>query len=78
MPYFFVLAAFALISVAGAAGIAIAWLYRPLRPLFPFVWRAWLGALVGFVFANALLLATFWTALSLSAALGRNHGSKNL
>jgi hypothetical protein len=56
MPYFIVIAGFIVFTVAAAAGTALAWFYRPLRPVFPFTWRAWLWGTVGFVVANALLV----------------------
>ncbi len=56
MPYFFVAAGFILFTVAAASGTALTWFYRPLRPVFPFTWRAWLWGTVGFAIANALLI----------------------
>jgi MFS family permease len=56
MPYFFLVAGFILFTVAAALGTALTWFYRPLRPVFPLTWRAWLWGTVGFVLANALLI----------------------
>ena len=63
MPYFVILLGFALFSVAAALGTLLAWIWRPLQPLFPFAWRAWLWSTVGFVAANAALLAVLWLIL---------------
>ena len=63
MPYFVILLGFALFSAAAALGTLLAWLWRPLQPLFPFAWRAWLWSTVGFVAANAALLGVLWLIL---------------
>jgi hypothetical protein len=55
MPtYFMLLPAFVLASAAAAVGTLVVWFSRRLRPMFPFVWRAWLWGTLGFFAANAL------------------------
>ena len=56
MSYFLVAAGFALFTVVAAAVTLVSWVYRPLRAVFPFTWRAWVGGTVGFMIANALLI----------------------
>lgn len=57
MPYFLLLPLFVLASAAAAAGTLVVWFSRRLRPMFPFVWRAWLWGTLGFFAANALFFA---------------------
>jgi hypothetical protein len=57
MPYAFALAGFALLFALGAIGTASSFLFASLRGLQPYAWRAWLWGSIGFLVANALLLA---------------------
>jgi hypothetical protein len=57
MPYFFVAAAFAAFFLAMGIASLIVLAFRSLRHLLSFAWRIWLWSSLGFVAANALLIA---------------------
>src|SRR5690348_7549141 len=73
MPYFIILPAFALSFVAAALGTAITCLWRPLRPVFPFAWRAWLWGTLGFLVSNSLVIAAVFAIVRLEKIVA--HGS---
>ena len=56
MPYFFILGGFLLFSCGALAVMLLTWLYSPIRPAFPFIWRAWLWGTIGFIVANAVFV----------------------
>lgn len=57
MPYFFIAAAFVVISLAGLAATITTRFFGPLRMLFPYTWRAWLWGTVGFLIANGVFIS---------------------
>jgi hypothetical protein len=57
MPYAFALAGFALFFFLGAIITAMSFLLGALRGVRPYAWRALLWGSIGFLAANALLLA---------------------
>jgi len=73
MPYFIIFLVFAVSFVAAALGTSIAWFWRPLRPVFPFAWRAWLWGTLGFLVSNALLIAAIFAIGQLEKTV--THGS---
>ena len=61
MPYAY--AGFAFFFALGAIGTASSFLVASLRSFRPYAWRAWLWGSVGFLVANAILLAIIVYAL---------------
>jgi Na+/melibiose symporter-like transporter len=63
MPYFFIAPAFLLFTVMSAGAVLVSWLWKPLRPIFPYAWRSWLWGSVGFLLANMALAAIAWSVI---------------
>ena len=63
MPYFFIAPAFLLFTVMGVGAALASWLWKPLRPIFPYAWRSWLWGSMGFLLANIALAATGWIVI---------------
>jgi hypothetical protein len=64
VPYVLALVEAVLFTLAGAAATLATTSYSPLKPFFAFAWRMWLWGSIGFILANAVLLAILFHFLS--------------
>src|SRR5262249_51396 len=64
VPYAIALFEALVFTLAGAAATLITAFYSPWRSLLAFAWRMWLWGGIGFINANALLLAILFPLLS--------------
>jgi hypothetical protein len=75
MPYTFALAGFALLFSLGVLITAMSFLLGSLRGLRPYAWRALLWGSIGFLVANALLLAILAYPLTHMGVAGTSGGA---
>ena len=61
MTYFFIFPAFLVYLLFSVILLIVTAIVEPAKKLFPYAWRAFLGSVLGFITANALLWASFIT-----------------
>ena len=78
MPYFFLAPGFALYLILGGILILACRVIDSLRRFFSYVWRIWVWGGIGFIVANALLVAILYVPLTRIGVTGAARSSNDI